>query len=244
MTKSTRNILIVLILIFAFNILSSCKNELSNPEIFKHIKLGDDYEKSCVKLNKDVCNLDLATSELYKFSLSSDVFPNPLIETKYNCVYPVTSDIDAKPGLYYGYYNEKKILNSATLLFYSPSSIPAIEFINSNHEYDPLNDIVSIYNGLPALTDFQANKIIKMYDVQYATRKNSGYDFWRYTWRKGDLEITLYKLKYGESIFMPGKVISGDAYQVFVTYHFVKEQQKLIKLDKKTDEGDNIGDKI
>lgn len=211
----------------------SKKTELSKPKIFKELKLGMDFDSAVNFISANVCSKDLEPMNFIYYRTNSDIWPVTIkpLETKSYCQYKITDDIFAAPNIFYGKFNGKKIVSSATLLFHSPSSFPFIEI----KRFD------GIYKyPLPALSDYETDKIVEMYDTQYGKRINNSFRA-TYTWADNDLIISLYKEKY---MFFGDTILTTGANKVVVTYRYSKEKIKFIEFDKTTKSGEIVGNKI
>ena len=211
----------------------SDKKELSKPKIFKELKLGMDLDSAVNLINDNVCSKDLKPINFIYYQTDSDNWPVTIspLEKKSFCQYNITENIFAAPNIFYGKLNGKKIVSSATLLFHSPSSFPLIEV----KEYDGVHGY-----QLPALSDYETDKIVEMYDAQYGKRIENTFRA-TYTWANNDLIISLYKDKY---MFLGDTVLTIGANRVVVTYKYSDEKIKLIEFDKVTKSGEKVGDKI
>lgn len=240
-------ILITLTIITTITSCSNTSNEtevLVEEEIFKELRLGMDIDEGLASLNSH-CMQGIDYNEKCFYTISNfkmGMFP----EFEYGehlCQYEITNDISVCPTLFSSKYNNKKIVSCAVLLFHSPTSFPRLTIYEGEGEYDPYNDIADEYQGTPALTFFEANKIINMYRAQYGKEKDN-YDDEKYIWEKGELIVTLYVNNYNEDILLKGQVVNGNPYRLYATYSYSKKMKKLLESDKYTDQGDHIGDKI
>lgn len=220
MTKSTRNVLIVLILIFTFNIISSCNNkELSNPETVKGMKLGLDLDlMSKIGEENGMCENDLPKSRV--------------------CQYKLIDDVYARPGLYYSLFNNKKVLGKVILILDSPTYFPKIESIGGD-------EVIAEY---PSITKSQLDEIILMYKTKYGKGITDirGEGGW-IDWISGDLFIRLsfYKATHQYIPIHPQikMFFQTDAYATEIKYEYMENMKSLLK-NEITHNGEPIGDKI
>jgi hypothetical protein len=240
-------ILITLTLITTITSCANSSNEtegLVEEEIFKELRLGMDIDEALASLNTH-CMQGIDYNEKCYYNISNfEMGAYPVFEYgEHLCQYEITYDISVCPTLFTGKYNNKKIISSAVLLFHSPIMFPSITIYKGEGEYDEYNDVAEKYQGSPALTFLQANKIIKMFRTQYGKEKDN-YDDEKYIWEKGELKVTLHVNNYNEDILLRGQVVDGNPYRLYAIYSYSKKMNKLIEFEKFTDEGDHIGDKL
>ncbi len=236
----------LIIICLIVNLFSSCKNEdeIPHPKIFKGLKLGLDYDSSYQILLTENCLKNLELSDYMRYKLTNDRRPFlEFLETNdLRGQYSITDEIFAQPNLFYARFNSKKIVCSATLLFHSPKYFPSINA--------QLKDKVgySIFEGLPAINSYQVNKLLEMFDTQYGGRiENSSMS---YSWKTENLEVVMDVYKYDKWFFLSNflapcdKVLTNDAYKVFVTYHYPDYIDNLLEHEKTLESGETVGDKI
>lgn len=216
-----------------------CKSdiELPQPKIFKGLKLGIDIDSAINIINETVCYKDLKPSDFILYQTDSDSWPVQISENDKRdfCQYKITDEIFAKPNIFNAKFKGNKIVGSATLLFHSPKSFPYIEVKEYNGTYK--------YPGMPAITSYQTEELLEMFDAQYGKRIKSKARA-DYSWAADNLIISMYKAKYDQFIFLGDTVLTLGAYQVTVTYRYTDDKFKLIELEKKTKSGENVGDKV
>lgn len=215
----------------------SRKEQLSKPKIFKELKLGMDFDSVFTTVNDEICMKNLDPENFIRYQTTRNTWP---ITMEYRdegfCQYLLTSNIYASPNFFSAKYNDKKILGSATLTFHSPSSFPFIEVLG----YD---ELLKRYNNCPALTNYEVEKIVEMYDAQYGARVENTNSS-QYAWLSGDLSIRMYKEEYNKYWFVSDSVLTTGAYRVVVTYNYIPEKLKLLELGKETKSGEKVGNKI
>ena len=215
----------------------SQNTDLSKPKIFKELKLGMDFDSVLSVARNEICIKKLDPKNYIRYQTTRNTYP---IGMKYKdkgfCQYLITSNIYALPNFFTAKYNDKLVLGSATLTFHSPSSFPFIEVLG----YDGL---IYQHANSPALSQFEVEEIVEMYDAQYGARvENSNYS--QYAWLSGDLSIRMYKEEYNKYWFEADSVLTSGAFRVVVTYNYIPEKLKLLELGKETKSGEPVGNKI
>jgi hypothetical protein len=219
----------------------SCEKKLSNPEIFKGVKLGMKYENATDTLLKNGgCESDINPENMCKYSINLialNITPLNYVGNSGICQFKITSDIYACPQLFKAKYDKNDIVCYAILLFHSPVEFEELTF-NLGKDLNGFKRL-GIYQGMPAVNKSQKEEIISMFDKKYGVRSvncESG----NYCWEKDDLIIELYCDKYVDR----DEPVFEDAFKVFALYRYNKEMNKLIEYSEKSKNGNVIGDNI
>ena len=201
------------------------------------MKLGMDYDSIIRIVNDEICLKNLDPENFIRYDVTRNTWPISMeFRDEGCCQYLLTANIYASPNFFSAKYMDKKILGSATLTFHSPSSFPFIETVG----YDKL---LKRYNNCPALTNYEVERILEMYDAQYGARVENTNNS-HYAWLSGDLSIRMYKDEYNKYMFLTDSVLTSGAYRVVVAYNYIPEKLKLLELGKETKSGDKVGNKI
>lgn len=219
--------------------------QLSQPEIFKGVRLGMDYDSAKDTLIKNEgCERVINPEFLCKFNIDYSIGQRygslSYLGESGSCQFKITSEIYACPRLFKAKYKGKEIVCYAILLFHSPYRFEQITV----KQGEDLNGFTRLktYSGMPAVDKGQMNELISMFEKKYGAKKSKCPNG-EYCWESDDLTIELFFKKYGDQIDIGGE-LDVEAYQVFALYRYNDKMNKLIEYSKISESGEVIGDKI